>query len=253
MSTPAKQADTQQKNNQSSSTGNEKSFADRVNEVVNAATVDNKGNIILPDDLSEEMRFAATAEKRRRDTQSSYTKEVQSRKALEIEKSTLLSEFGSVEVKLTQEQTEELEDLKFSDPEAWRTKLNQYESEAKDKRIKAIDEKLKTVSKTTLDNDELESRKQKLEAFAAEHTDFVLDDDVIANDIPQRITKKLATGAISFDEYLNECYNYLKTGKVVKQDDVIGQPNLGKAGGSHQPEKIAQSKDDVLSYNKEVY
>lgn len=253
MSTPAKQADTQQKVGQALLGQTEQSFADRVNEVVNTATVDNKGNIVLPDDLSEELKFAATIEKRRRDTQSSYTKEVQTRKALEIEKSTLLSEFGNVEVKLTAEQTEELEDLKFSDPEAWRTKLNQYEQAAKDARIKTIDEKLKTVSKTTLDNEELESRKQKLEAFAAEHTDFVLDDDVIANDIPQRITKKLATGAITFDEFLTDCYNYLKTGKVVKQDEVIGQPNLGKAGGSHQPEKIAQSKDDILSYKTEVF
>ena len=245
MSTPANKADTQQKT--------EQSFADRVNEVVNAATVDNKGNIVLPDDLSEELKFAATTEKRRRDTQASFTKETQARKALEIEKSTLLSEFGNVEVKLTAEQTEELEDLKFSDPEAWRTKLNEYEKAAKDTRIKAIDEKLKTVSKTTLDNEELQSREQKLNDFIAQHKGFELNDDIIANDIPPRIVKKLETGAITFDEFLTDCYNYLTTGKVIKQDDVLGQPSLGKLAGSHQPEKIAQTKDDILSYKGEVF
>lgn len=246
MSTPANKADTQQKT--------ELSFAERVNKIVTEAEVDDKGNLKLPDDLSEELQFAANTEKRRRDTQSAYTKQIQTNKALEVEKSTLLNKFGEVDVKLTPEQAEELENLKFEDPEAWRKKLNQYEKDARKQRVAEIDEELKKVSKSTLEGQELESRKEKLAAFQEAHPDFELNDDVIASDIPPRITKKLETGAITFEEFLNECHSYLTTGKVVKQGDaVMGQPNIGRVGGSHQPEKNALNKDEITSYNKEVF
>ena len=171
---------------------------------------------------------------------------------MEVEKSTLLSKFGAVDVKLTPEQTEELEDLKYPDPEAWRIKLNEYEDKARKTRLTEIDDELKKVSKSTLDEQELESRKSKLEQFQQENPEVTLDDDVIASDIPPRIVKKLETGAITFDEFLIECCDYLKKGKVVKQDEVIDQPNIGKVGGSHKPEKNAQDKDEISSYAKVV-
>lgn len=249
MSTPANKADAQE--NEAS----EASFADVVNDVVNKATVDAKGNLVLPDDTTEEVRFAATLEKRRRDTQVSHTKLSQKNKALEAEKAELLKQAtGSVTLELTTEQAEELEELKFSDPEAWRNKVNTLEKDARTKRVKEIDETLKQVSSSTLDKDEVERRKSVLAKFLEDNKDFEIDDDVIANDIPPRITKKLEKGDISFEEFLQECLDYTKTGKVVKQtEETPGNVDLGKVGGGDRPDKNAVKEDIIISYRKETY
>lgn len=229
-------------------------FADKVTKIVNEAEVDDKGNLILPDDMSEEVKFAAVTEKRRRDTQSSFTKLSKSHKALEVEKATLIKNFTKADVKLTPEQTEELENLKFEDPDAWRVKLNQYEEEARNKRIKEIDDELKQVSKSTLDNEELEDRKTILANFKENNDGFELNQTIIDNDIPPRITKKLETGAITFLDFLNECRDYLSKGKVIGQgDEPNKQPNLGKVGGASKPEDSATAKDIVTSYDKETF
>lgn len=225
-----------------------------VNEAVGKITRDNKGRYVLPEGLSPELRIAVLSEKRRRDTQSSFTKEAQEKKALKAENAALkhrVSEYAKIE--LTAEQQTELEDLKFSDPEAWREKLNAYEKEHKEKHNKKLDEELGQVSADILANEELEQRKDTLKQFNKVHPDFKLDDDVIKNDIPPRIVKKLETGVISFEAFLQECYDYLKTGKVVKQDKLSQQPNLSKVGGGQSPDKHAAKEDIILSYSKEVF
>jgi hypothetical protein len=230
------------------------SFSDLVNKTVEKLKTDDKGNLVFPDDTSEEVKYAATLEKRRRDTQSSFTTAQQKTKALEAEKAALLKKLnGSVEVKLTQEQTEELEELKFSDPEAWRKKMNSLEAEARTQRTKEINDELKQVSTSSLESEELEARKQQLEEFNEAHPNFVLTDDFIADNIPPRITRKLETGKISFEQYLQECYDYTTTGKVVKQDDTMDQPNLSKVGGGSDPDNNAVTEDAILSYKKETY
>lgn len=243
--------DTTQENEDSQ----ELDFAGKVNKAVNEAKVDAKGNLVLPEGISDEVRYAAGLEKRRRDTQADHTRLSQRTKALEAEKSALLNRVtGSVELELTAEQAEELEDLKFSDPEAWRKKMNSYESSARTKRTSEIDEELKKVAASTLDQNEIERRKTVLADFIEANDGFELDDDVIANDIPPRITKKLADGRITFEEFLQECYDYTKTGKVVKQTEKVpSEGNLSKVSGGNSPDKNAVKEDIVKSYEKETF
>jgi len=61
----------------------------------------------------------------------------------------------------------------------------------------------------------LEQREAMLEAFKESHPGFELTDD----DVPPRIAKKLASGSIRFDEFLNEVYEYITTPRIV------GTPN----------------------------
>lgn len=257
MGNPAeKNADTQGEQGQKAEKP-EPTFADRVNEAVNTMAKDDEGNWVLPEgeELSEEVRVAAISEKRYRDTQSAYTRTNQQKKALEAENSVLLKKaVGNVELSLTAEQAEELEDLKFSDPEAWRKKLNVYENEALAKHEEELNEEVKKVSNSSLDEQELERRKQVTANFLADHEGFVFTDEVWQNDIPPRINKKLENGDISFEEFLSECHSYLTTGKVVKQDDdILGQPNLGKVGGGSRPDKNAVKEDAIQSYNTETF
>lgn len=251
MGIPAEDAATQEKQEQDDNKSTP-TFADRVNEAVNEMKSDDKGNYVLPEGLSEEVEFAAMAEKRRRDTVAAFTKTNQENKALKAEKSVLSKKaLTNVEVKLTAAQEEELEDLKFSDPEAWRKKRNGYEAAALEQHQKELDEEVKKVSTSSLEEEEIGRRELVHKEFLKANPDFTLDID---EDIPPRIMKKLADGKVSFEDFLQECYDYSKTGKVVKQQEsTLGQPNLGKVGGGSNPDKNAVKEDAIISYNKETY
>lgn len=209
---------------------------------------------VLPDGLSEEVKYAAMAEKRRRDTQASYTREQQRSATLEAEKQELLKlNNESIRVELTAEEQSELDDLKFADPEAWRVKMNSLETEHRKKKEGIVNERLKSVSESTGKATELERRKQLLEAHNAANPEHALDDDVIANDIPPRITKKLETGEYSFEEFLPAAHKYLTTGKVVADVKTGKQPDLGKVGGGSEPSAQAANEGLKKSYEKEIY
>ena len=230
------------------------SLQSTVNQLASQIQRDAKGRYILPEDLSPEMKLAVLAEKRRRDTQSEFTIKAKEKKALDAELTALKARVMSdVKLELTPEQEAELEDLKFSDPEAWRKKMNAIERDLSTKQKQKLEEELGKVSTEILEKDELERRKEVLEEFNQAHPDFQLDDDIIAHDIPPRILKKLETGKVTFEEFLQECYDYSKTGKVVKQDKLNNQPNLSKIGGGSTPDKQAQKEDLILSYSKEVF
>lgn len=181
---------------------------------------------------------AELAEKRRRDTQAAYTKSQQELAAMRA-KLKVIEETGGHSALLDQTKLAELEDLKFSDPDAWYKAKLALESEAHNK----FQSKLAEAS-------ESEIRLAKLEEFKATHPGFELTDD----DIPPRIAKKLASGEVSFDEFLQETYDYLKTPKVIGDaNKTLEQPNLGKVGGGITPSAAATSKDIVASYKNEVY
>lgn len=249
MSNPADKAATQQENG-----GKTSGLAEKVAEVLKTAKTDAKGNLQLPDDLDPDVAYAATLEKRRRDTQAAHTRDRQELNALKSENQILLEEaLGVTELELTEAQLEELEDLKVSDPDKWRQKMNSYESDAKKQKRTKVTEKVKEASKTSLDQEELERRKGVLAEFLEAHEGFHLDDDVIANDIPPRITRKLEKGEISFEEFLEQCYEYTNTGKVVKQEKTNEGPNMSRAPGGKNPAEKAVKEDIVASYANETY
>lgn len=179
---------------------------------------------------------AELAEKRRRDTQAAYTKSQQELAATRAQLKVMKETGGPA---LDQGKLAELEDLKFSDPDAWYKAKLALESEAHN-----------TFQSKLAEASESEVRLAKLEEFKATHPGFELTDD----DIPPRIAKKLASGQVSFDEFLQETYDYLVTPKVIGDaNKTLEQPNLGKVGGGITPSAATTSKDIVSSYKNEVY
>lgn len=230
-----------------------KSFESVVSSALKLAGRDAKGKLKFPDGTSEEVKFAATSEQRRRDTQAEYTRTKQEQLALQAEKNELLKRVSnSVEVKLSDEQAEELDDLKFSDPDKWRHKMNVYENNAKAEQAKILGEQLKVISSKGAEEAEIEGRKQVLKEFQEDNPGFVITDEIIANEVPPRITLKLKNNEVTFNEFLIEVKNYLKAGKVLTvPDETLGQPNLGDAGGGSTPINISASNNN--SYETEIY
>lgn len=193
--------------------------------------------------------FAAKAEKRRRDTQSEYTKVSQKAKKLEMVNNQLASTLETELVSsLPAREAAQLEELKYSDPDAWRVKLTELEN----KRRADVRGKLEAIEQEVGTKTELEQRVEMLQEFSAAHPGFEINDDVIANDIPPRITNKLAKGEISFTDFLEQCHDYLSRNKVIDKGEVPPDiPNLAKAPGGSTPQ---QSKTDPKSgYESEVY
>ena len=188
-------------------------------------------------------------EKRFKDTQGAFTKSQQELKATQA-RLKVLEEMTTPTVNLDEATKTELENLKFSNPDAWRERLNTLETEATTAHRATLTEAERIANQTT----ELENRAQTLATFQASHPNLVINDDVIKYDVPPRITNKLETGEISFEQYLNDVESYLSQGKVIGDGNTtLNQPNLTNVGGDNTPTEGAVSGDIVKDYANVVY
>lgn len=199
--------------------------------------------------LGEPSQQQTDWEKRYKDTQASFTKSQQKLKELEA-KAKVLEELSRPRLELDESAKEELEDLKYRNPDAWRAKLDALEKEASEKHREKLNEATTAASHAG----ELERRAQILADFSASHPGFVLNDDVIQYDVPRRITSKLEKGELSFEDFLVEVKNYFETPKKIgSANTTLDQPNLAKVGGDNTPTQSAQIADVVKSYSKAVF
>jgi hypothetical protein len=227
-------------------------FEQHVNAVVKQLKQDDSGTWQLPDtvEASEEVKYAAMLEKRRRDTESALGKTRQQLKAQESMTKELEQRVAAqVKIDMTPEEADALEYLKDTDADAWRRKMNALEQQATTK----LREELDGISLTASQQAELERRAQVLNEFNQEHADFPITDELLANDIPPRIVKKLETGKISFEDFLAEAYNYVKTPKKVASPKLEAQPNLGNAGGGANPSHTSQALGELESYRTTTF
>jgi len=226
-------------------------FADQVSTVISEVTRDGEGKLVFPEGISEEAKYAATSEIRRRDTESALSKEKTGRKATETERDTYLDRLtDKVTLDLSSEQIEELNDLKQTDPDAWKAKLDEHEVEARNKLHDELDE----ISTDTIAANEEDRREGILETFLAANPALVLDDDAFENDLPPRITGKLERGEVSFEDFLVEAKEFLTKGaKIAGTEKIEKEPDLNKTGGGSTADPDAVKADIVTSYKDEIY
>ncbi len=229
-------------------------FEQKVTSIVSSATLDEAGNLVLPEglDLDEPTKYAVTAEKRRRDTQSAYSKAQQEIKSLKSENSAAWEILAKeVAVELTVEEKTELEELKSVDIDKWRLRLNELDSKKHEK----VNKTKKEVKEKSTRDIELQNRVDLIKAHNAANPEHQLTDDVIENDIPPRYLKDLEKGAITFEEFIEKSSAFLKKGKVLAkteepdEDDV----DLTGANGSSKIPAEALKQSSKADYRKETY
>ena len=225
-------------------------FDQKVNQIIDSSEADENGNIILPDDVPEDLKFASRAEKRRRDTQSALAKTTSANAVLtsEVEGLTKLVKEGKV-IHISPEEEEELKELKFSDPEAWRERMNKLEQNA----TEAMQGNLTKISDDAQLMGATGERKVLLDAFISDNPGLTITDDVLANDIPPRITSALENGEVSFIEFLGNVKEYLETGKVILDNKPGSTPNLSQIGGNDVPGNEAEKQGDETDYEKQMF
>lgn len=220
---------------------------ERVNSVVKQLS-ETDGKIQFPEDLEvdPDVKYAATLEFRRRATQAAFTKGQQKLKAIEAEKSLLEQKVGSLSVK----ETQELEELKVTDPDEWYKKMRDLESQAQ----KELKDELTQVSTKASMEAELARRAQVLSEFNQSHPDLILTDELLEYDVPQRLIKELENGKVSYEDFLEKVYTTLTKPAVVGDGNkTLNQPDLGKLGGGHTVNKSVTAADIVDSYKNETY
>lgn len=192
---------------------------------------------------------AVDYEKRFKDTQGAYTKSQQELKAAQA-KLDALEKLTTPKVELDEAAKAELDELKYSDPDSWRNRMNGLEVEAQNKHRNTLDE----ASKQAMAQAEMGRRTQVLEDFSKNHPNLVINDEVIKYDVPPRITNKLESGEVTFEQYLDDVAQYLTAPKVVgSSNTTTGQPNLGQTGGGDTPTDGAIKKDIVKDYADIVF
>ena len=232
-------------------TPNNDTFETKVNTVVSEVKKNDEGKWELPEDLDEAVAYAATAELRRRDTQSAYTKSQQEAASLRKENETLAASYEKdVTAHISTEDKDRLEELKHSYPDKWRSELDKLSATNKSK----FAEKRQQIKDTAHKETELERRTRLLEEHNTANPEFALSDDVLENDIPPRFTKELEKGTITFDEFLDKCNNFLgKPKKIQEGDKAPNDPNFSKSGGGNTPSDEAIKGDIKQSYKNEIY
>lgn len=229
--------------------------ADQVNTLLGSMVQNEKGDWELPEeaikDIPEAVIYAAKAERRYRDTQSSYTKSRQELKALKTTNESLVNHMiENATLDLTQEQRDQLDELRGTDPEAWRDKLTEYETAAKDAqrtKTKEFEDKGKKVSEAEM--------RQAMYADFTERTGIELSDQVIENQLPASYSKNMSDGTWTFEEFLANVETFLSKDKVIKDADDKGDKptQMGKLPGGKDPDEAAKALDDVEAYDKETY
>jgi len=253
MSTPAAvvSADTQVSAEVQADGNSDLSFEQKVNAAVDAATQDDKGNLVLSVDLSDDIKFAARSEKRRRDTQSALAKATSAKSILEVENEELkklVMQSGRIE--LSPDDQAELDELKHSDPDAWRAKMNALEQNV----TSTTTTKLTEISDNAKTTGTVGERQVLLEAFQHDNPELVIDDDVLANEVPPRITRALETGEVTFMEFLGNVKTYLEATKVIGDNKPADSgPNLSNVAGNDVPGQQADAVQVETNYEKMIF
>lgn len=256
MSTPAdKIADTSSSDNEGQkkeevSGTTELTFDQKVNKIIDSSETDENGNIVLSDEIPEDLRFASRSEKRRRDTQSALAKTTSANAVLLAENEGLTELVKqSKTIHMSPEAQTELDELKFSDPTAWREQLNNLEQNA----TETIQSNLTDISDKAKLKGATGERKVLLDAFIADNPGLTITDDVLANDIPPRITSALENGEVSFMEFLGNVKEYLTSGKVILDNKPDKTPNLSSIGGGATPGDEAETKGEEDRYENQMF
>lgn len=221
-----------------------------INTAVKEVTVGDDGKYVYPKDMDPMLKAAVAATKSYRDNQSGFTKSQQSNKELEAETQALrkkLAEVTQGRLEITQEEKVELDNLKNTDPDAWRAKLNDIESKSRQAITDELESVTEEVRKKASGEYELERRYAYLDEFN-EKREIKITPELLDNDIPPRITSKLAKGELTFEDYLDEVSEYLDKGKVVGNSKPTKTTDLNKANGSSTGAE-ANKEEVVMDYS----
>ena len=219
-----------------------------INKTLKEIQVDDKGKFIYPEGISPELKAAIAATKSFRDTQSSYTKAQQELKALQAEAEALRSQVAQYEVPtagLSQEEQNELAELKYTNPDEWYKRMQVLEQQASQK----VNEKFDTVREQAKVQTAQQQRIETLERYN-EKAENKLTPEQLELNTPPLWQKQVLEGEISFEEFLEKAHDFIYADKVIKKPEVEQSTNLNEVTGGSTPDPQV---DQGIDYSKVIF
>ena len=232
-------------------TSNAQDVQSLINDAVKEVTVGDNGKYVYPENMDPMLKAAVAATKSYRDNQSGFTKSQQSLKEAEAENKALQEQIAKnvqKPLELSTEDQADLDKLYVEDPQAWRAKVNKLEAEAKALTNEAISTATEEAKQKAGSEFELQRRYDYLEYVNKGRGENLITTDVLNDDVPNRINKKLADGDVTFEEYMTEVVEYLDAGKTIAKPADNTTTNLNQANGSATP-AVANKEEGVLDYS----
>lgn len=172
-----------------------------------------------------------TTENRRKEAQSALTPVQQENARLKAQ----LAVGNSVPMQLPVEEQERLDDLMYSDPQAWRVEANKAEQTLKQNYEAAVETKQgEIIAEMTQ-----EQIVQRTKDFFATKPD--VDPKTVIDIMPKKLQEQLDNGDITLDEYLQKGVDLLK-GATVASVLAPNSPNLSDVAGDRKPSSEAIKK-----------
>lgn len=173
------------------------------------------------------------AEKRRRDAQAALT-------PLQQENARLKAELAATNTPpttdISPEVKAELDDLKFSDPDAWRVKMNEIEQSSSEAYTKQVDA-----------NTRQEMALLEKEQFFQSNPG--LDPELVRSVIPDAIKTRYENGELSYGQVL-EIGKKLVDGAPVASVLAPSTPDMGGTSGSSSPTDTAKKQQVKQDWEK---
>ena len=223
---------------------------EEVNRYLKEIKVDDNGKFIYPEEIDPTLKVAIAATKSARDQQRAFSRTQTELKKAQAELEALRKQLAqgiTPDNILTPEQRQELDQLKYQDPEAWYRRMRQLEEEAQNK----VNEQLEEVSKKAKEETEVEYRLRRLEEFNKGRETPVTPEQLELM-VPPIYAKQLLDGKIDFDEYLEKAVAFIEGPKVVAPvDEPPKTKDLSQVTGS--PEPIKESHETGIDYANIVF
>lgn len=188
-------------------------------------------------------------EKRYKDTQAAYTRSQQEGKAKDAVIAKLQEQIAKTPV-FTQQQQDELSELRDTDVDAYAMRLQEFTQEHQKRVAKEIEQFTSQAAESVQEEVKAQSLKQAVEMFNQSHPDKVISEDNLANDVPPRLTKQLEEGSVSYEEFVDKASKFINHEYATANPETMNQPNLNDQPGSNTP---SSEEDDDVSYEDGIY
>jgi len=217
-----------------------------VNRLLKETKVTDDGKFEFPANTPPWAKVAISNEKKFRDTQSGFTKATQDLKVASAEIDVLKGKLSSG---LTAEQTQELNELKVTDVDAYFNKRTQYEAEAHT----AFNVELEEVSTKTRGEIEKDRRTQYLVDFNLGRKTPITN-ELISSEVPSKYYAQLEKGEVTFEKFLSNVASFIDTPKVLANTDIeTVVTNLSDVAGGDTPSAEKRFVNLELEYSKTVF
>ena len=224
---------------------------DAVAQALEVYSADENGKVVIPEGTPGYVATALKVEQRRRNANSAYSKADAEAKRLKAENEALKAKMADVAkpTGFSAEEIAELNELKVLDPDAYfdrRTELERAHSTSASSVVETAISEASAAADVAYNQQVTTSRDEAIATMLSEHNtadpEHPITQDMLNLNVPPILVQKFANGELTSAGFMAQVSKFLYADRVVKQEPVLGQPNLGAAASTSAPSDGAKEQ-----------